>query len=191
MRDLIAVLLLATVLTAASVAAPAGKAGAGRVFLRVDEALALAFPECEVERGTAYLTDAQRKRAEKLAGSKLASGIAHPYVALRDGEVVGTAFVDVHRVRTLRETLFVVVTPDGRVKRLEVLAFAEPLDYLPRGNWYGQFRGKVLDDDLNLDRGIRGVTGATLTARATTAAVRRSLALHAVLATPKKDDARP
>jgi electron transport complex protein RnfG len=159
--------------------------GAGRIFLKVDEALALAFPECDIERTTVYLTKAQRKRVEELAGTQLSSGIVHPYVATRKGQFVGTAFMDVHKVRTLRESLFVVVSPQGRVQRLEVLAFAEPLDYLPRGNWFGQFKGKRLDDDLNLDRGIRGVTGATLSGRATTSAVRRSLALQLVLgATP-------
>ena len=178
-------LLLAAAPAAARPFPPAGPpaAGAGRIFLKVDEALGLAFPECEVERTTVYLTEEQRERVEKLAGSKLASGIAHPYVARREGKWVGTAFVDVHRVRSLRESLFVVVSPEGRVLRLEVLAFAEPQEYLPRGNWYGQFKHKHLDDDLELDRGIRGVTGATLTARATTAAVRRTLALHAALGT--------
>jgi hypothetical protein len=70
------------------------------------------------------------------------------------------------------------------VARLEVLAFAEPEEYLPRARWYGQFLGRALDDELNLGRGIRGVSGATLTARATTRAVRRVLAVHAVLQEP-------
>lgn len=170
--------------------APSQATGAGRIFLKLDEALALAFPECDIERTTVYLTEVQRKRVEELAGSKLTSGIVHPYVATREGQLVGTAFVDVHKVRTMRESLFVVVSPQGKVQRLEVLAFAEPLDYLPRGNWFGQFKGKRLDDELNLDRGIRGVTGATLTGHATTNAVRRSLALQLVLGATASGDAR-
>jgi len=181
-RTIVSWILLAAVCGAAPLAP------ASRVFLHVDEALALAFPDCEIERGTVYLTEEQQQRVKELAGSPLESSIAHPYVARKDGAVVGTAYVDVHRVRTLRETLFVVVSPAGRVQRLEVLAFAEPLDYLPRGNWYGQFRGRVLDDELHLDRGIRGVTGATLTARATTDAVRRCLALHAVVSGAPQDE---
>jgi len=185
-QTVLLLLLFAGAPTAARPSQPSSPAAAraGRIFLTVDEALTLAFPECEIERGTVYLTEVQRQRVEKLAGSKLGSGIVHPYVATRGGELLGTAFVDVHRVRTLRESLFVVVSPEGRVQRLEVLAFAEPLDYLPRGSWYGQFKHKDLDDELHLDRGIRGVTGATLSARATTDAVRRTLALHAVLGTP-------
>jgi hypothetical protein len=68
------------------------------------------------------------------------------------------------------------------VRRIEVLAFREPEDYLPRAAWYGQFLDRELGDGLALKRDIRGVAGATLTARATTDAVRRVLALHRVIA---------
>jgi hypothetical protein len=85
-------------------------------------------------------------------------------------------------VRTLEETVMVVVDPDGRVARVEVIAFDEPPDYLPRAEWYRQFDGRPLDAELDLERAIRPVTGATLTAVATTAAARRVLALHRALA---------
>lgn len=172
-------LLLAACFAASSPAAAA--TGSARVFLTVDEALALAFPDCDVRRTTAFLTDEQARRAEALLGAELPSRIAYPYVARRDGRVVGTAYFDNHKVRTLKETVMVVVDPTGVVSRLEVLAFAEPEDYLPRGKWYAQFIGRGLDDELRLKRGIRGVTGATLTARATTSCVRRVLALHHAL----------
>lgn len=51
---------------------------------------------------------------------------------------------------------------------------------MPREEWYHQCDGEDLDDDLSLKRDIRPVTGATLTARATTEAVRRVLAIHQV-----------
>ena len=97
------------------------------------------------------------------------------------GEAGGTAYFDAHRVRTLPETLMVAVDPEGRVRRLEILSFAEPPEYIPREAWYGQFTGQPLSQDLALKRRIRATTGATLTARATTDAVRRVLAIHRVL----------
>ena len=75
----------------------------------------------------------------------------------------------------------VVVDPAGAIRRIEVLSFDEPEEYLPRPGWYAQFPGKPLDDELSLKRGIRPITGATLTARVTTDAARRCLALHRVL----------
>ena len=156
--------------------------GAAKVFVTVDEALKLAFPGCEVARRTAFLTPEQVKRARELAGAEVPSALVTYYVATRGGQPAGTAYFDTHRVRTLPETLMIVVDPQNRVGRIEVISFREPEDYLPRGAWYEQFRGKALDPDLQLKRGIRPVTGATLTARATTDAVRRVLALHQVLA---------
>jgi hypothetical protein len=153
-----------------------------KVFLTVDEALELVFPECEIERRTIYLSAAQLGRAGELAGEEIERGLVYPYVATRDSVLVGTAYFDSHRVRTLAETLMIAVSPEGEVMRVEVLAFNEPEEYLPRGGWYEQFLDRPLDDDLAVKQGIRGITGATLTARATTRAVRRVLAVHLAVA---------
>lgn len=176
-RQLAATLLMAIFATLCGVSVPAS----AKVFLSVDEALSVAFPDCEVERQTVFLTPEQRVAAQKLAGSEIVSGLVHPYVATCGGQRSGTAYFDTHRVRTLPETIMVVVAPEGTVVRVEVLSFREPEDYIPRRNWYGQFDDRRLDRDLSLKRSIQGVTGATLTARATTVAVRRVLALHQVI----------
>ena len=47
--------------------------------------------------------------------------------------------------------------------------------------WLGQYGGHALEDDLGIDRAIRPIAGATLTARATNGAVRRVLAIDQVL----------
>lgn len=151
------------------------------MFVSVDEALKLAFPGCEVARRAAFLTPEQVRRARDLAGVEVPSALVNVYTATRSGQPAGTAYFDTHRVRTLPETLMIVVDPQGKVGRIEVLSFREPEEYMPRGAWYRQFLGKGLDADLQIKRGIHPVTGATLTARATTDAVRRVLALHRVL----------
>lgn len=173
-------LLIATAACAALAWAPAP--AAARVLLTVEEALALAFPDAQVERRTVFLTPGQIARAEALGGRRPPSAIVHPYVAAKDGAVVGTAYFDSHVVRTLAETVMVTVDSAGRVGRVEVLSFDEPPDYLPRSEWYRQFDGKPLDRELELRRAIRPVAGATLTARATTDAARRVLALHQAIA---------
>jgi Na+-translocating ferredoxin:NAD+ oxidoreductase RnfG subunit len=170
---------LATLAVAVLALAPPATA---KVFLTVEEALRLAFPGAKVERRTAYLTKAQQEQARRLSGNPdLPDALAVYYAASKDGRPAGTAYFDTHVVRTMPETIMVVVDPGGRVVRIEVLSFSEPEEYLPRAHWYEQFQGKPLDDELSLKRGVRAVTGATLTARATTAAARRVLALDAVL----------
>jgi electron transport complex protein RnfG len=132
---------------------------------------------------TVLVTDEQIARVADAGGGELSGAMVTRYVATASGEPIGYAYLDTHRVRTLPETLMVVLEPDGRVRRVEVVAFREPLEYIPRDSWYGQFEGERLSDELALKRDIRPVTGATLTARATTEAVRRILAIHEVVGT--------
>lgn len=170
--------------------APAG----ATVFLTTAEALALAFPGCAVERGTRFLTAAEQAEISRLAGKPIESRLAHPYRANCNGAPGGTAYFDTHRVRTQPETLMIVVTPVGSVGRIEVLSFQEPREYKAPEPYLAQFAGKGLADPLAIKRDLRGLTGATLTARATTEAVRRVLALHAVLfpdGAPKSTTAAP
>jgi len=157
------------------------------VLLSVDEALQMAFPDCEVERESVFLTEAEMSAASELAGHPRSRALVVRYVARRGGERFGTAYFDTHLVRTLDETIMVVVQPNGSIGRIEVISFAEPPDYLPREGWYRQFDGRGLDDDLQMNRGIRAVTGATLTANATTAAARRVLAVHETIESRSDD----
>jgi len=178
--------VLALALTALQPWAPGFAPGrASAQTLTQDEALRLAFPGADaVERRTAYLDDAQLARARALAGSDadVESGVVVHYVAIRGGAPLGAAYFDAHRVRTLPEILMIVVGLDHRVRRVEVVHFSEPPEYLPPAGWLGQFKNRALDGELSQQRGIANITGATLTARAVTSAARRVLALHQVIA---------
>ena len=160
-----------------------GTAAWSTVLISVEEALNLAFPDATTARETLFLSEEQQKTVAEQSGAEITSALATRYVAKgEDGAVRGWAYLDTHRVRTLPETLMIVLDADGKVQRVEVVTFREPLEYMPRKGWYTQYDGQILDDDLALKRDIRPVTGATLTARATTEAVRRVLAIHAVAA---------
>ncbi len=161
---------------------PAG----AKVFLTTDEALKLSFPECAIERKTFYLTKEQQQEVQDLAAQSMVPALINPYTARCNGHEVATAYFDVHRVRTLTETLMVVVNKNSTIRRIEVLEFNEPEDYVPRASWYAQFAGKPLGPELSLKHDIRPVSGATLTAKATTDAVRRVLAIHQVVTAREK-----
>lgn len=175
--------------TAALLAAAALSA---KVFLTQEEALRLAFPGATVAHRTAFLTPEQRAAAQKLSGdADLPAALVNSYVATKDGAEIGTAYFDAHLVRTMPETIMVVVDPAGAIVRIEVLSFLEPEEYLPRARWYEQFAGKTLTDELSTKRGVHPVTGATLTVRATTDAARRVLAVHRVLHPPDSPNPNP
>lgn len=156
----------------------------GQPTMTQEEALRIAFPPpAVIERRTAYLDEAELDRTAELAGPgvRVESSVVTHYVGSVDGQVVGVAYFDAHRVRTLPEVLMVVVTPGGTVQRIEVLKFSEPPEYRPPDGWLEQFSGEALSGDVSLKGGIVTMTGATLTSEAATGAVRRVLAMHEVI----------
>ncbi len=162
----------------------AGQA-AGHVYLTQQQAIDRAFPSPQrVERRTLFLDPEQTRQAAELAGAPIESRIVPYYVGSRDGQVTGYAYFDTHLVRNLQETILILVSPEGGIARIEVVSFDEPDDYLPVDRWLQQFSGRLLDDELSLKRGIRSMTGATLSARAVTQAARRVLALHHLFVAP-------
>ncbi len=163
-------------------AAVAGAApAAASAQLTQQEALATAFPGAQIERRTAFLSEADLASVRSAAGpdAPVDQAVVTYYVARRDGEAAGVAYFDSHRVRTLNEVLMIVVQPDDRIRTIEVLRFAEPPEYHARDAWLRQFEGRALDADLSLKARIANMTGATLTSNAITRAARRVLAMHA------------
>jgi len=153
-----------------------------KAFYSKTEALALAFPDADtVENRTFLLTEEQVQRVTTLAATPVESKLVTFYTGQKSTEVLGYALIDTHIVRTLPETFLIVLSPNGGVRKLHVLAFYEPQEYLPSERWLRQFEQKPLTPDLRLQRDIHGIAGATLSARAVTSSVRRALALFQVL----------
>jgi len=162
----------------------AGGAGA-EVFLSRQEALKQAFPHAdEIRKRTVLLDDAQVAAIQSLARAPLDSRIVTLYTGIRQHRVLGYALVDIHTVRTQPEAFLVVLTPEGKVRSLFMLAFYEPPEYRPPRRWLRQFDARGLSRDLRIGGTIHGIAGATLSSRAVTGTVRRSLALFQVLVEP-------
>lgn len=160
----------------------AGMPAAAKVFYTQEEALALAFPDAErVEARNWVLTDEQAGRIEELSRAKLDSKLVRAWRGAKGDAILGWALIDVHTVRTQAEAFLVVLTPGGSVRTVRMLAFHEPLDYLPPERWYEQFDGKTRDDPLRVGGDIHGIAGATLSSQAVTRGVRTALALYQVL----------
>ena len=128
-----------------------------------------------------FLTPSQQKQVIVRADTDVPSALVARYIATKDGKVVGRAYIDTHVVRTKKETLLISLDAAGQVLRIDVTAFQEPPDYRAPDAWLRQYRGRTLNDDLAVNRAIRPLAGATLTARETNDAVRRILGIDAVL----------
>jgi hypothetical protein len=155
---------------------------AAEVYLSQREALALAFPDADrIEKKSVALDDAQADVVERLSGAPLESRLVTLHQGFRGEQLLGYALIDVHTVRTLPEAFLVRLTPDGRVASLRMLAFYEPSEYKPPDRFLAQFDARQLEPELRVGGAIHGIAGSSLSARAVTTGVRRSLALYQVL----------
>ena len=153
-----------------------------KVFLSRQEALAWAFPDADrIEKQTFILASEQVAAIESAARARLETKLVTIFTAWKSDEVQGYAHIDIHNVRTHPAALLIVLEPQGEVRSVRILAFHEPLDYLPREKWYRQFDGTTASDGLRVGGDVHGVVTATLSARVAAASVRRALAYYAVL----------
>ena len=139
------------------------------------------FPKSDIQAERVFLTRAQQQEAVLISGVKVPSALIARYIAWKGGKEAGRAYVDTHVVRTKKESLLICLDAKGVLRRIEVTAFREPLDYMVSDRFYAQYHGKVLSNSLVIQRSIRPVAGATLTTKATNRAVRRILAIDQVL----------
>ena len=170
------------VIVAALVAALAAVAGETEVYLSLEEAPRVVFPEADsIERKDVPATDELRERMQGLIGREKPS-IWEPfyitYTAHRGGDLLGYAVIceEIGKHRPI--TFIVAASPDGRVRDVAVMIYRESRGReVKYPGFTKQFRGKNLADPIAHRRDIRNITGATLSARSLSRGVRKALAL--------------
>lgn len=153
-----------------------------RVYRTFPDAVHAVFPQADnVKRRSVYLTREQMQRAQQMAQENIDTGLLVVYQITHAGKLLGWAYLDTHRVRTLNETLLVCIDDKERIIHVEQLSFAEPQEYMASDRFLSMFHGKILGPELSLKGKIPTTTGSTLTCSAVTGAVRRVLALHKIV----------
>lgn len=174
------------VILVAAVGLVSDQPAAAKVFASQKQALAEAFPDADrIERRTFVLTRDQSAAIERLVGLPAEAKVVVLHVAQQGARVLGFGEIAVHKVRTQPEAMLIVVDAKGQIRSVRIIAFHEPLDYLPTDRWYAQLIGKKKGDGLTLGREVHGVVGATLSAQAAVDGVRRTLAYWEVLLRPE------
>ncbi|MCB1201399.1 MAG: FMN-binding protein [Leptospiraceae bacterium] len=150
-----------------------------RVLNTLPMALKAAFPHAQkVKRSTIYLTPAQIAKASELNRRQpVQMNIVHQYRVLQNDDVIGYAYLDSHRVRTFKETIFVALDKDGNVMRVEILSFKEPPEYIMDRDWLDRFNNSGLKTVISAEK-LPVITGSTLSTDAIQGGVIRVLAIH-------------
>lgn len=132
-----------------------------------------------------FFKGSERVRAVEVLGSELAQagmmaskGKYLVYVGQTGDRVDGFAVVDDEKGQHMPITFGFLFDLQGRVKDVQVMTYREPYgDEIRDRRFLGQLVGKGTQDALKPGVDVDGVTGATISVRATTIAARRALVL--------------
>jgi transcriptional regulator of nitric oxide reductase len=154
------------------------------IHMTKDEALeTVAFPGADrIERRTLFLEPEELKALSQRAYSKVESRLQTVYVGWKGDTVTGYAVIDTDIVRSKAASYIAVLTPDGKVKDVRILAWQEPPEYEPPQRWLDRFIGRDLEtSSLRVGQDVDAISGATLSVRMMAEHMRRALALYDVL----------
>lgn len=171
---LLKLILLLGLITAAS-------SSFATVFYSKSEAMELAFGKgTPVEQLALFPDEQQTATIQQLAKIKLESGLFTFYVGKNQDKITGYAAIETNTVRTKPETLMIVLTPEGELQKVYTLAFHEPPEYMPPERWFEQLYKRPLAD-MDFNKGVDGIAGATLSTRANIDSIRKVMAIYQVL----------
>lgn len=157
------------------------------VLMTPQEAMQANFGESvSVEKQTLLLSRKEAEAVSKAAQSRLSTKIYRLFRAKNGSKAVGFGILVSEKVRTKNAAALYLITPDGTLRAIEIVAFNEPTEFLPSEQWLRQFAGKRHGEPLRVGREVATITGATMSAQSVTRSARVALALFHTLALGKQ-----
>ena len=151
------------------------------IFYSKNEAIELAFGKgAQVEQLSLFPDENETAKIEQDAKVKLDSGLFTFYVGKNQGKILGYAAIETSTVRTKPETLMIVLTADGELRKVYTLAFHEPPEYQPPERWFEQLYKRPLAD-MDFNKGVDGISGATLSTRSALTSIRKVMSFYQVM----------
>lgn len=151
------------------------------IFYSKNEAMALVFGKgAQIESLSLFPDDDQIAQIQALAKTKLDSGLFTFYVGKEQGKITSYAAIETSTVRTKPETLMIVLAADGQLSNVYTLAFHEPPEYQPPQRWHDKLLKRPLAD-MDFNKGVDGISGATLSARSALTSIRKVMAVYEVM----------
>ncbi|MDD5052286.1 MAG: FMN-binding protein [Sulfuricurvum sp.] len=135
------------------------------------------FGSKSVESQNIILTEEQAQQLSKASMQKIETKLYRIYLAKNDMKTIGYGVLLNKKVRTKTAIALYLIGTDSHIKSIEIVAFNEPIEYLPTKTWLDGFDNKSAANTLRLNQDIPTVSGATLSARAVTDGAREALSL--------------
>lgn len=126
------------------------------------------------------LTNDKFAKVQKNAQLNMDTKIYRTFSAKKGDKILGYGILVSRKVRANNAVILYIIENDT-LKSIDVIAFNEPLEYVPSETWKDQFNNTPTENYLQLNREIPTITGATLSARSITDGSRVAFALYNTL----------
>lgn len=119
----------------------------------------------KISEDNILLTNIQAKKIQEESNVKLESNIFKVFKAEQNGKIIGYGILINKKIRSKNGVVLYLISTDSVLKGMEVIAFNEPMEYVPSKKWISQFENVKTQTQLNLSKDIPTITGATLSAK--------------------------
>lgn len=152
-----------------------------QLIVKPIEAIKTVYPKAtEYKRTPLLLSHAEAEAVQKLTGKKINSKLFVYFLIKQEEEIIAYAGLYTAPVRSKTATYMVLITPKGKIHSIEVIAFNEPPEYIPKERWLHLFDNKGIQDNLRIKESIPNLSGATLSARSASDTAKLMLAVWQV-----------
>ena len=101
------------------------------------------------------------------------------HFASREGKKIGVAIIDVEPGKWGPVEFIIALNLEGVVKVVKVMSYQEKRGRpIARASYMRQYRGKTSKSTLKVGKDITGISGATISSRSATFAVRKAIVLY-------------
>lgn len=149
------------------------------VYLKPSEALKIIFHDsAEITSEAKTLAPAEKAALDKQLGQPVPKETWNFYIARSGKRIDGYAVIDNEIGKTEPITFLTAITPEGRIKAVEILVYREPVgSEVKDKRFLKQYEGKTPSDPVRTGQDITNISGATLSSRAVSRGVKRDLLL--------------
>lgn len=158
-----------------------------KILISPIDAMNSAYGEgTDISKKNILLSRIQAAKIEQDAQVKIDTKIFRFYKAEKEGKVLGYGILVNRKVRSKNAVALYFISIQGILKSIEIIAFNEPIEYMPSSKWNSQFEGISITKMLRLSKEIPTITGATLSARSITGGSRVAFAFYNEVLKDKK-----
>lgn len=157
------------------------------ILISPQEAMALAYKDAtHISKKNILLSNKEAKIVQEEAKVKLNTKIYRIFKAQKENELLGYGILVNEKVRSKNAVTLYFISKESILKSIEIIAFNEPVEYLPSKEWNSQFENIETTKMLRISKEIPTITGATMSARSVIDGSRVAFALYNTLLKSQK-----